>query len=199
MNVDEGLVSMPPTPRAARRVAVPENFDEFFKLAYRQLITTAMYAGASKDEADEATAATMREVLRRWGDLDDRLVYARRAVISNFIKERTRNLDRVRRRQVERFAGTAEGCADPNMTAWEDEQWVLRMLDSLPPGQRAVMAFVVDGFTPIQISALLGRSPDAIRQSLRGARQRLKAALRREMAEEQAPRPSTNPARKEAR
>lgn len=158
-----------------------------------------MYAGATRQEADEATAAAMREVLRRWGELDDPLAYARRAVVSNFIKERTRNLDRVRRRQVEHGAGTAEGRSDANLTVWEDREWVLQMLRSLPPGQRAVMAFIVDGFTPTEISVLLGRSPEAIRQSLHDARLRLKAALQRDASDQQEPRPSTNPARKEAR
>lgn len=198
MDIDKGLASAPPTPRVARRAAA-EGFEEFFRPGYRQLITTAMYAGATRQEADEAAAAAMQEVLRRWGELDDPLAYARRAVVSNFLKERTRNLDRVRRRQVERAAGIAEGRTDPNLTVWEDREWVLQMLRSLPPGQRAVLAFIVDGFTPTEISNLLGRSPEAIRQSLHDARLRLKAALQREAADQQQPRPSTSPARKEAR
>jgi DNA-directed RNA polymerase specialized sigma24 family protein len=58
------------------------------------------------------------------------------------------------------------------------------MLQSLPEGQRQVMAFMVDSFTPVEISALVGRSPDAIRQPLYAARQRLKTMLRREQIDE---------------
>jgi RNA polymerase sigma factor (sigma-70 family) len=201
VDTDKGSASAPPPPRVDRRADAAASFEDFFRPAYRELIKTAMYAGATKHEADEAAAAAMQEVLRRWSELDDPLAYARRAVVSNFIKERTRNLDRVRRRQVEQSAGTAEYRTDPNLTIWEDQEWVLQMLQSLPPGQHAVMKYIVDGFTPTEISTLLGRSPEAIRQSLHDARLRLQAALQRKTAEEQAPRPSTSPspARKEAR
>jgi RNA polymerase sigma-70 factor (ECF subfamily) len=195
---DNGSAPASPVPQVDHP-NLADGFPTFFRSAYRELLKTAMYTGATKHEADEATAAAMREVLRRWGELNDPLAYARRAVVSNFIKENTRNLDRIRRRQVEQHAGTAEGRTDLNLTVWEDREWVLQMLRSLPPGQRAVMAFVVDGFTPTETSTLLGRSPAAIRQSLHDARVRLKAALQRGAVEEQAHRPRTSTARKEAR
>lgn len=199
MDTDKGLAQATPTPRVERRSEVLQEFSDFWRVEYRQLLKAAMYAGANRHEADEATAAAMKEVLRRWDELDDRPAYARRAVISNFLKEKTRNLDRVRRRQVEKHAGTAEGREDPGMTVWEDREWVMQMLRSLPPGQRNVMAFIVDGFTPTEIAALLGRSPAAIRQSLHAARQRLTEALQRERAAEQAPLPHLSSARKEGR
>lgn len=199
MDTDKGLAQATPTPRVERRTGVLEEFSEFYRAEYRTLLQAAMYAGASRHEADEATATAMKEVLMRWSKLENPLAYARRAVISNFLKEKTRNLDRIRRRQVEKHAGTAECREDPGMTVWEDREWVMQMLDSLPPGQRDVMAFIVDGFTPTEIAALLGRSPAAIRQSLRDARLRLTEALRRERAAEQAPLPRLSPARKEGR
>jgi RNA polymerase sigma factor (sigma-70 family) len=199
VDTDKGLAQATPTPRAEHRATPPEGFTDFFRARYRELLRAAMYAGATRHEADEATATAMKELLRRWGELDDPLAYARRAVVSNFVKEKTRNLDRVRRRQVEQHAGTAEGRKDPGLTVWEDRQWVIQLLDSLPAGQRNVMAFIVDGFTPTEIAALLGRSPAAIRQSLRDARLRLIEALQRERAAEQAPLLHFSPARKEGR
>lgn len=75
----------------------------------------------------------------------------------------------------------------------------MQMLRSLPPGQRNVVAFIVDGFTPTEIAALLGRSPAAIRQSLHDARLRLVEGLKRERAAEQAPLNHLSSARKEGR
>jgi RNA polymerase sigma factor (sigma-70 family) len=196
---DKGLAQATPTPRVEPRAAPAKEFAVFYRAGYRELLKAAMYAGATRHQADEAAAAAMREVLRRWDELGDPLAYARRAVISNFIKEKTRNLERVRRRQVEQNAGTAEGREDPNLAVWENREWVMQMLRTLPPGQRDVMAFIVDGFAPTEIAALLGRSPAAIRQSLHDARLRLKEALRRDQADEQTPGPSTGPARKEGR
>lgn len=199
MDTDKGLAQATPTPRVERRTEVLKEFSEFYRAEYRTLLQAAMYAGANRHEADEATATAMKEVLQRWGKLENPLAYARRAVISNFLKEKTRNLDRIRRRQVEKHAGTAESREDPGMTVWEDSEWVMQMLNSLPPGQRNVMAFIVDGFTPTEIAALLGRSPAAIRQSLHDARLRLTEALQRERVAEQAPLPHLSPARKEGR
>jgi len=199
VDTDKGLAQATPTPRVERRAAPAEGFVDFFRATYRELLKAAMYAGATRYEADEAAAAAMKEVLRRWDELHDPLAYARRAVISNFVKEKTRSLDRIRQRQVERHAGIAEGREDPGLTVWEDREWVMQMLRSLPPGQRNVMAFIVDGFAPTEIAALLGRSPAAIRQSLHDARLRLIEALQRERATEQASAPHISPARKEGR
>ncbi len=198
MDADKGLAQAMPTPRVEPGTGAVQEFVAFFRAGYRELLKAAMYAGATKHQADEAAATAMRDVLRRWGELDDPLAYARRAVISNFIKEKTRGLDRVRRRQVELGAGTAEAREDPGLTVWEDREWVMQMLRSLPAGQRNAMAFIVDGFTPTEIAALLGRSPEAIRQSLHDARLRLKEALQRERAE-QTPQSGTSPDRKEGR
>ncbi|MBM0233184.1 sigma-70 family RNA polymerase sigma factor [Micromonospora sp. STR1_7] len=199
MDSDKGLAQTKPTPRVTRRIKVREEASAFFRAGYRKLLQTVMYAGADLHEADEAIATTIKEMLPRWDAIDDHVAFARRAAISNFLKEKTRNLDRIRRRQVEKRAGTAESREDPGMTVWEDREWVLQMLNSLSPGQRDVMAYIVDGFTPTEIATLLGRSPDAIRQSLKEARARLMEARQREWAAERAPLPHHNPARKEGR
>jgi DNA-directed RNA polymerase specialized sigma24 family protein len=73
------------------------------------------------------------------------------------------------------------------------------MLNSLPAGQRSVMACIVDGFTPTEIAALLGRSPAAIRQSLHDARERLIETLQREQAAELTLSPHSHAVRKEGR
>ena len=85
----------------------------------------------------------------------------------------------------ERGAGTAEGRHDRELNLWEDREWVVQLLKTLPSKQAEVMAMVVDDFTPSEIAELLGRSPEAVRQSLREARQRLKRALQQERAGEQ--------------
>ncbi|MCO1593846.1 sigma-70 family RNA polymerase sigma factor [Micromonospora sp. RHAY321] len=197
MDADKGLAQTKPTPRVVRHAQVREEISAFYRAGYRKLLVTVMYAGATRHEADEAVATTVKEMLARWDTIDDHVAFARRAVISNFLKEKTRNLDRIRRRQVEKRAGTAESREDPGMTVWEDREWVMQMLNSLSPGQRSVMAHMVDGFTPTEIATALGRSPDAIRQSLKEARARLKEACQREWAAEQPPSPHHNPARKE--
>jgi RNA polymerase sigma factor (sigma-70 family) len=170
----EALVSAPP----------PE-FDAFFHAVYRELLRIAMYVGATQQEAEDAAQTTMEEILRRWAQISDPVAFARRAVVSNFLKDKTRGLGRVRRRQIERGDVTPEVSEDWRLTAWEDRQWVTQMLESLPPAQRQVMAFIVDDFSSAGIARLLGRTPEAIRRNLCDARKQLKAALQRERISEQ--------------
>ena len=59
----------------------------------------------------------------------------------------------------------------------EDRHVVLSLLRELPLGQRAVMAYHYDGFTPTEIAAQLGKPPGTVRATLRDAR----AALRRRL------------------
>jgi DNA-directed RNA polymerase specialized sigma24 family protein len=44
----------------------PSGFEEFFRASYRELVKTAMYAGATQQEAEDAVAKTLMEMLQRW-------------------------------------------------------------------------------------------------------------------------------------
>jgi RNA polymerase sigma factor (sigma-70 family) len=174
-----------PSGRAAPEAAAPIGFEAFYRAAYRELLKTAMYAGATEQEAEDATQKTMEEAYRRWSDIDHPHAYARRAVISNFLKDITRGHTRTRRRQTEREQPVNEGGEDTRLTMWEDRQWVTQLLKSLPPAQREVMAFIFDGFTPGEVAELLGKTPGAVRQNLCEARRRLTLALHEQHEAEQ--------------
>lgn len=174
-------VTLPP------RVAPPPGFDDFFKSAYRTLMVTALYADATEQEAEDAVAAAMEEILRRWSQIDNPLAYGRRATVSNFFKERERGLRRIRQRLVERGEAMQESTDSTALMVWENRQWVTQLLESLPRAQREVMTFIVDGFTPAEIAGLLGRTPDAVRQNLHAARARLRLTLLEQDKEGQRP------------
>jgi RNA polymerase sigma factor (sigma-70 family) len=162
-----------PTPRES----APPDFVGFFQRAYRAVIQTVLYAGATFHEAEEAAAAGMEEVFRRWDEITSPLAYARRAALTSFLKEKERGPDRVRRRMAVRAEARQEDTEDAALTVWEDRQWVAQILSSLPPAQREVMAFITDGFTPGEIATMLGKTPAAVRQNLHAARARLTLEL----------------------
>jgi RNA polymerase sigma factor (sigma-70 family) len=170
-----------PPPRAKQRSA-SSGFEDFYRASYRDVFKVALLAGATELEAYEAVDTTMEDVLRRWEVIDNPLRYAGRAVVSNFLKSKTRGLNRIRQRQIARGEISAEAHEDAGLTAWEDQQWVGQMLEHLTSTQRRVMVHVIDGLTPAEIAELLGKSPEAIRQSLCAARRRLRLALRQEQA-----------------
>jgi RNA polymerase sigma-70 factor (ECF subfamily) len=162
-----------PTPRES----APPDFVGFFHKAYRAVMQTVLYAGATYHEAEEAAAAGLEEVLRRWDQIRSPLAYARRAALTSFLKEKERGPDRVRHRMAAHAEARQEGTEDAGLTIWEDRQWVAQILSSLPPAQREVMAFITDGFTPAEIATMLGKTPDAVRQNLHAARTRLTLEL----------------------
>jgi DNA-directed RNA polymerase specialized sigma24 family protein len=91
-----------PTPAdgpAATRGSGGGTFEEFYRTYYRDLLKFAIYAGGSLEEAEDAVSAAMEELLRRWADVRHPRAYARQAVVSHLVRERTRGLSRVRRRQ----------------------------------------------------------------------------------------------------
>jgi RNA polymerase sigma-70 factor (ECF subfamily) len=166
----------------AEAMATPQGdpqtgFESFYRCNYRFLVKVVLTAGATLDEAYEAVDQTMEEVLRRWSELDHPRAYARRAVLSNFIKTRSRD----RQRLVRTLQGghlSPELRDDHELNVWEDEQWVAQLLAQLPPTQREVMRCLVDGLTSVEIAELLGKTPEAIRQNARLARKKLLVLLR---------------------
>ncbi len=81
--------------------APPAGFEDFFRSSFRELVRAAMYAGATLDEAEDASSKTLSEMLRRWDRCEPSLTYARRATVHNFIKDKTRGTRRVARRLIE--------------------------------------------------------------------------------------------------
>jgi RNA polymerase sigma-70 factor (ECF subfamily) len=166
----------------AEAMATPQGdsqtgFESFYRCNYRFLVKVVLTAGATLDEAYEAVDQTMEEVLRRWSDLDHPRAYARRAVLSNFIKTRNRERQRLAR-TLEGGHLCPESSDDHELNVWEDEQWVAQLLAQLPPTQREVMKCLVDGLTSVEIAELLGKTPEAIRQNARLARRKLLVLLR---------------------
>ena len=152
-------------------------FEEFYRDSYRSLLRDVIFAGGSPHEAEDALSAAMIEVLQRWNVIENPRAYARRAAISNLIKNKQRGLSRIRGRLIERGDVRSHGEGDVGLTAWEEQEWVTQLLKSLPPAQREVLACMVDEFTRQEIAQLLGKTDAAVRQNLRSARVRLAAWL----------------------
>lgn len=69
---------------------------------------------------------------------------------------------------------------DPELTVWEDTEWVEHLLGKLPPAQREATDGIVAGWRQSEIALLLGKTPAAVRKNLQLARERLQAELERE-------------------
>lgn len=157
-----------------RRPPVPAGFEAFFRTSFRELVRTAMYAGATLQEAEDAASKTLAGMLTWPAMHQGALPYARKAVVSNFIQSKTRGPQRVARRLVDRgYVPHQEGVEDSQLNAWEDAEWVAQILSGLPPAQREVMELIVKGFRPFEIAEVLGKTRAAVRRNLCDARARL--------------------------
>ena len=152
----------------------PKGFVEFFRGAFPECVGTAMNAGATKQEAEDATDKALTEMLLRWHTIKPSLAYARKATVNNFIKDKMRGTGRVAQRMVERgHVLRQEGAEDSHFAALEDEEWVAWALSSLPSAQREIMELIAKGLTRDEIAKELGKTNDAIRQNICAARKRL--------------------------
>jgi RNA polymerase sigma factor (sigma-70 family) len=158
--------------------AAPDRFEEFFQGSFRELVRTAMYAGATLQEAEDAAAKALTEMLGSWDVRERSLAYARKATVNNFIKYKTRGPGRVARRLIEQgHVPRHEGAEDRQLTAWEDEDWVASVLSSLPLAQRQVMELIAEGLDRDEIAETLGKTREAIRRNLCDACKRLRREL----------------------
>ncbi|MBG0569240.1 RNA polymerase sigma factor [Actinoplanes aureus] len=159
---------------ASRGDGTTEALEAFYQATYRILLKQARYAGANVHEAEDAAAATMADVYEHWHRLDDPPAWARQAVVRFYLKAKTRNLDRVRARQVRHGVGTPHGCTDARLNDWEEWQYIKQMLlNGLTADQREVVALVLDGYGPTEIAGMIGATPQAVRQRLSNARRSL--------------------------
>lgn len=150
-----------------------QDFEEFYRSSYRPLLRDVIVAGGNPHEAEDALSAAMVEVIQRWDKITNPHAYARRAAISNLIKNKHKRLSRIRDRLIEHGAVPDAQEQDLALTAWEDQEWVTQLLKSLPSAQREVLACMIDEFTRQEIAQLLGKTEAAVRQNLCAARARL--------------------------
>jgi RNA polymerase sigma factor (sigma-70 family) len=175
---DDGIGQGLATPPVRSLVVDGEEFDAFFLAAYPSLLRCAMAVGATQVQAEEAASQAMLDILRRWSDVVEPMAYARRAVISHFIRAKVND-----RRRLDRIVAAGHVAPavseDTDLNVWEEEQWVAQLLATLPAVQRAVMTHLYNGLEHSEIAELLGKTPEAVRKNLQLARAHLREELER--------------------
>jgi RNA polymerase sigma-70 factor (ECF subfamily) len=136
-----------------------------------------MYAGASIDDAEDATANAMIEAYQRWSLLENPTAWVRTAAIHDYVNRAQRDRRRPRlEMEAVRRAFVDSVAPEPRPERDERDQ-VLAILRSLPPAQRKVMALAMDGLEQTKIAELLQVQPATVRSNLRHARERLQRHL----------------------
>jgi DNA-directed RNA polymerase specialized sigma24 family protein len=160
-----------------------------------------MYVGATREEAEDAADETLEYMLRRWDTIIPTRSFARTAVVSNFLKAKTRGPLRVARRLVERGHVSVHEGAEDSQLAWpEYKERLEEMLSILTPAQRKVMLCIAMGIDRGQIAERLDMRANAVSRHLSDARKRFAGAFHPDGKQKQPPAGITpRKARKESR
>ena len=153
-----------------------EQLEAFYTTEYPKLVKTLVLLDATVQEAEDAAQKAMADFAERSRterSPDHPAAYVQRAAINFFIKERQRERERLPR-ELQGGHLNIEAHLDEQLTTWEDEQYIKRLLECLTPTQRDVIELVMDGWPAREIAEKLGKSAENVRQHLKNGRDILK-------------------------
>jgi RNA polymerase sigma factor (sigma-70 family) len=151
-------------------------FSAFYMREMPRLVAFTMRLGADLNEAHDIAQQVFVNAYRLWSTIEYPSAYLRTAASREFIR---RSSDALREEPLADLPDAA-AMPDPAVAKVEfrdQEARIFQAIKSLPYRQRQVMAWTLDGFTPSEISEILGISPVAVRGSLLKARRELKVRL----------------------
>ncbi|MEB8342118.1 RNA polymerase sigma factor [Streptomyces endophyticus] len=167
---------------------VDEEFAAFYRLHVKRLVAFLINQNASlslvaflinqnaslSDAADIAQA-TMEKLYQRWSEIGHHRAWAYKVASRELI----RKFSDTRESPVEELPEPSSLLPRPDgVSEWESRYDALRVLRTLPPRQRQILAWTLSDFTPAEISQQLGLSCEAVRASLKKARQTATALVR---------------------
>jgi RNA polymerase sigma factor (sigma-70 family) len=149
-------------------------FSEFYRSFVPTLVAFLVWQGARLPDATDIAQETMVKVYQRWSEIRQPQAWARTAASHELV----RRVARVREDPVEQVP-EPNSLLPPSFDVekWELRHEILSGLRALPPRQRQVMAWTLDGYTPTEIADLLEITPEAVRANLMKARRALAAHL----------------------
>jgi RNA polymerase sigma-70 factor (ECF subfamily) len=173
-----GTCASPPIPgRAVEALLAAQDavFSEFYRNFVPTLVGFLLWQGVPLREAADIAQETMILAYRRWNTIHTPQAWARRVASQMWARRIASTVEDLfpdvpEQRSPLLAIGDAE--------AWEQRHDILRLLSQLPPRQRQVLAWSMDGYTPAEIAEELKMTPEAVRSSLFKARRTLATDLR---------------------
>jgi len=170
-----GLASAPkrvgaadPTPHGpAGRSPREDEFAAFYRGFVTRLVGFLIWQGSPACLAADLAQETMIQAWRQWETIEHPDAWARRVASRGLV----RHFSRTEEDPVAQPPQPTSLAPNPDrLTEWENNQQILDLLAKLPPRQRQVLAWSVDGFSPTEIATELGITPETVRGNLLKAR-----------------------------
>jgi RNA polymerase sigma-70 factor (ECF subfamily) len=139
-------------------------FENFYIDDFTRLIRFVMTLGASVHDAEDVAQEAMKAAFIGWTTVTTPHAFVRRAAQRIFY----RRCKQDRRRMESATASHTEAIAHDDADV--DVRHLLRLVRSLPPRQREVMAWTIDGYGIAEVAAATGAPASTVRSHLRHAR-----------------------------
>jgi RNA polymerase sigma-70 factor (ECF subfamily) len=150
-------------------------FAGFYREFVPVLVGFLVWQGASAAVAADLAQETMIEAYRQWPRVQHPRAWTRRVASRSLV----RHVARVEEAPVGTVPEAGALVRSPDELAeWENRHEILRLLACLPPRQRQVLAWSVDGHTPAEIAEELGIDPATVRANLLKARRTVARLMR---------------------
>jgi RNA polymerase sigma factor (sigma-70 family) len=144
-----------------------EQIEEFFRRYWAGLVRSLLREGADRWEAQDAVAEAIREALRRWPELTHPVAWVRTAARSHWLKQRRSAGHGDIEVLVADVSELGAGRDDPELDAYELQEWFAGVLAQLPPARREALELSAQGLTPAEIAQRVGKTPEAVRTALK--------------------------------
>lgn len=149
------------------RQLVDEEFSAFYRNVVPRLVGFLANQGATVAVATEIAQDTMVKAYQRWAEIDRPQAWVHTVASRALV----RRIADIREDPVEQVPESTSLLPHPDAVAeWEVKHDMLRILRNLPPRQRQVLAWTLNGYTPSEIAKELRMTPNAVSASLRKAR-----------------------------
>ncbi|GAB2910001.1 RNA polymerase sigma factor [Streptomyces mayteni] len=163
------------------RYLVDEKFSAFYRSTIRKLVGFLINHGATLPVATDIAQDTMVKAYQRWSEITQPQAWVHTVASRALV----RKIADIREDPVEQMPEPTSLLPRPDaVVEWEVRHDTLRMLVTLPPRQRQILAWTLSGYTPTEIAGQLSLTPEAVRASLKKAR-RTAAAYIKATEEEQ--------------
>jgi RNA polymerase sigma factor (sigma-70 family) len=149
------------------------DFDSFFHADFPQLVGFLCKAGFDLEVAKDAAAEAMTAALESWTSIGSPRAWVRRVGFRTAVEYVRRGREGVAR-AVEGGWAVAAAVDTGDIAAIEEGAIVMQVLSRLPPRQRQVMAWWMEGSPPAEIGQRLELPQTTVRSHLRHARARLR-------------------------
>lgn len=148
-------------------LTVLAEFEAFYRAEFNRVVGFVIKHGFSEHDAMDGAQEAFTQALQQWRQIRKPRAWVRKVVM--------RCLPRSRDVLIGDMPDQPDPLGLTSIELAEQTPYLIKLLRRLPPPQRAVVTWKLDGFTAVEIGQALDMSPENVRKTL----QRARAALSR--------------------